>query len=129
MPELVPWLFEAFIDRRSSPPQRLMQNLLVDLTRMVDMRDHPEWERITRPEERMLAMKRAHEGRIQLLAEIPDDRASHVLRYAAKIGAQGAPVTYARVAAAMLPDRYPADGHRTIDIELRGDDREDHEET
>ena len=81
------------------------------------------------PKERLLAMKRAHEGRVQILAEIPDDRASHVLRYAAKIGAQEALVTYARVAAAMLPDRYPADGHRTIDIELRGDDREDHEET
>jgi hypothetical protein len=79
------------------------------------------------PEERLLAMKGAHERRVEILAAVPEDRASHVVRYGAKIGAQESAVTYARVAAAMLPDRYPADGHRTIDIELRGDDHEDHE--
>jgi SMODS-associated and fused to various effectors sensor domain len=79
------------------------------------------------PEDRLVLMKNAHERRVDLLAAIPQDRASHVLRYAAKIGTQESAVTYARVAAAMLPDRYPADGHRTIDIELRGDDHEDHE--
>jgi SMODS-associated and fused to various effectors sensor domain len=79
------------------------------------------------PEDCLLAMKGAHEQRVEILAGVPEHRASHVLRYGAKIGAQESAMTYARVAAAMLPDRFPANGHQTIDIEVRGDDHQDHE--
>lgn len=72
------------------------------------------------PEERLQEIKRSHEVRIATLADIRPDRGSHVLRYAANIGDHQAPITYDEVAAAMLPERYPAEGRRMIDIELRG---------
>jgi hypothetical protein len=79
------------------------------------------------PEERMLAMKAAHEQRVETVTAIDDDRASHVLRYAANIGAHESPVAYEQISAAMLPGRYPADGRRTLDIEIRGSAHQDHE--
>ena len=78
-------------------------------------------------EERLLAMKTTHEQRVETVTAIDDDRASHVLRYAANIGGHESPVAYGQISAAMLPDRYPADGHRTIDIEIRGSAHQDHE--
>jgi hypothetical protein len=71
------------------------------------------------PEERLQAMKAAHERRIEIVASIDESRASHVLRYAANIGGHESPVAYEHISAAMIPERYPADG-RPIDIELRG---------
>jgi hypothetical protein len=79
------------------------------------------------PEARLLAMKAAHEDRIKMVTGIDQDRASHVLRYAANIGAHDSPVAYEHVSAAMLPDRYPAEGRRVIDIALTGSRFEDHE--
>jgi hypothetical protein len=79
------------------------------------------------PEERLLAMKAAHEARVDTVTDIGEDRASHILRYAANIGGHESPVAYEQVSAAMLPQRYPADGRRTIDIELRGSTLQDHE--
>ncbi|MEQ1869720.1 MAG: SAVED domain-containing protein [Vicinamibacterales bacterium] len=79
------------------------------------------------PENRLLAMKAAHEGRIEIVSAIQEDRASHVLRYAANIGSHESPVAYEQISVAMIPSRYPAEGRRTIDIELRGIDRRDHE--
>jgi hypothetical protein len=79
------------------------------------------------PEGRLLAMKAAHERRIEIVTTITDDRASHVLRYAANIGEHTSPVTYDQIATAMLPSRYPADGRHTIDIELRGSAHSDQE--
>lgn len=78
------------------------------------------------PETRLLAMKQKHEDRIAVAAAIAPDRASHVLRYAAKIGDRESLVSYPDVAAAMLPERFPADG-RSIDIELTGFPLEDHD--
>jgi hypothetical protein len=78
------------------------------------------------PEERLKAMKTAHERRIDIVTAIDESRASHVLRYAANIGAHESPVAYEQVSAAMIPERYPADG-RSIDIELRGTAYQDHE--
>jgi hypothetical protein len=49
------------------------------------------------------------------------------LRYAANIGGHESPVAYEQISIAMLPERYPADGRRTIDIELRGSTLQDHE--
>ena len=79
------------------------------------------------PEERLLAMKGVHEDRIETVTGIDEDRASHVLRYAANIGAHDSPVAYEHIRSAMLPDRYPAEGRRVIDIALAGSRLEDHE--
>jgi hypothetical protein len=79
------------------------------------------------PEERLLAMKAGHERRVEIVTAIDDDRASHVLRYAANIGGHDSPVAYEQISAAMIPDRYPADGRRTLDIEIRGSAHQDHE--
>lgn len=79
------------------------------------------------PEERLIAIKAAHEERIETVTGIEADRASHVLRYAANIGAHEFPVAYEHVSVAMLPDRYPAEGRRVIDIALAGSRFEDHE--
>ena len=78
------------------------------------------------PEERLKAMKAAHERRIEIVTAIDESRASHVLRYAANIGGHESPVAYEHISAAMIPERYPADG-RPIDIELRGTALQDHE--
>ena len=84
-------------------------------------------EKDQHPESRLLAMKEAHERRIETVAAIGEDRASHVLRYAANIGGHESPVHYEQIAAAMQPERYPAEGRRTLDIELLGSARQDHE--
>jgi hypothetical protein len=72
-------------------------------------------------------MKAGHERRVEIVTAIDDDRASHVLRYAANIGGHDSPVAYEQISAAMIPDRYPADGRRTLDIEIRGSAHQDHE--
>ena len=71
------------------------------------------------PEQRLLDMKAAHEERIAIVSAITPDRASHVLRYGAKIGQHELPVSFSAVRGAMLPKRYPADG-RSIGIEIVG---------
>ena len=84
-------------------------------------------EKEQHPEERLLLMKTEHERRIETTTDITHERASHVLRYAARIGNRETPMAYEEVAAGMLPERYPAEGRRTIDIEIRGTDYRDHE--
>lgn len=79
------------------------------------------------PEQRLLDIKAAHERRIEIVGEIAPDRASHVLRYGAKIGAHDSVLSFSRVRTAMLPDRYPADG-RSIGIEIAGSATTDGEE-
>lgn len=81
---------------------------------------------IGHPEQRLLEMKAAHENRIRIVTAIDADRASHVLRYGAKIGAHESLVSFERVSLAMLPDRYPAAG-RSIGIEILGNAAEDGE--
>lgn len=71
------------------------------------------------PEARLLEMKAAHEKRISDLTAMQDDRASHALCIGANIGSHESPVSFSRIRAAMLPERYPADG-RAIQIETRG---------
>jgi hypothetical protein len=71
------------------------------------------------PEARLLEMKQAHERRIEILTDITDDRASHVLCYAANVGAHEALIAFDSVRAAMLPEKYPAEG-RPIKIEMLG---------
>ena len=78
-------------------------------------------------EGRLLLMKAEHEARVETTTAVAHDQASHVLRYSATIGNRETPMAYEEVATAMLPDRYPAAGRRTIDIEIRGTDYRDHE--
>ena len=80
------------------------------------------------PEQRLLQIKADHELRISTLTEVRPERASHVLRYAANIGRHQSPVLYEEIAFAMLPDRYPAEGRQTLDIELLGSSRTDDEQ-
>jgi hypothetical protein len=87
--------------------------------------DHDERE--GHPEQLLLEMKAAHEERNHIVTEIRPERASHVLRYGARIGLNESPISYDRVAIAMLPERYPADG-RSIGIEIRGSIIDDGEE-
>lgn len=79
------------------------------------------------PEGRLLEMKAAHERRIEITTTIDEDRASHVLRYAASIGGHESLVAYEQIRGAMLPERYPAEGHQTIDIEILGSSQQDHD--
>ena len=84
-------------------------------------------ERDNYPEERLLEMKRLHEERIEILTEIAPERATHVLRYGAKIGTKESLITYSMVREAVLPLRYPAGG-RSIGIEILGNAATDGEE-
>jgi hypothetical protein len=67
----------------------------------------------------LLAMKVEHESRIAMLTGIDLDRASHVLRFAASIGANEALVSTQAIFSAMPPDHHPASG-QTIDLEMIG---------
>jgi hypothetical protein len=77
-------------------------------------------------EEVLVAMKRRHEARIRTVTGIDEDLGSHVIRYAAKIGANESPVEKGAVKWSMIPDRYPLDdGWIDLDLvtlELRDDD-------
>ena len=79
------------------------------------------------PESRLLAIKADHERRNAIATDIDGDRASHVLRYAANIGQHESPVAYEQMSIAMLPDRYPATGRQTLDLEMLGCAIQDHE--
>jgi SMODS-associated and fused to various effectors sensor domain len=71
------------------------------------------------PEAVLLAMKVEHENRINVVAAIDEDRASHVIRFGANIGENEALVSTRAIFAAMPPDYHPASG-QTIDLELVG---------
>lgn len=79
------------------------------------------------PEERLMAIKAEQERRMTIVTGIDADRASHVLRYGAKIGSRESPLAFEHLSEAMLPDRYPAEGRQTIDIEMLGVAAEDDE--
>jgi hypothetical protein len=76
-------------------------------------------ELVNYPEQKLLDMKAAHEDRVSTLTDITSDRASHVLRYGAKIGLNESPVSFKRVRLAMAPRWYPAGG-TSIGIEILG---------
>lgn len=79
------------------------------------------------PEPVLLAMKAEHEDRIEIVTDMDVDRVSHVVRFAANIGMRDSLVSTRSIFSAMPPDHHPAEG-RTIDIELAGSERQDHEE-
>lgn len=102
---------------RSSVLAKSLENLMLLCAKhhkLVDvdgLADHPEDD--------LLAMKAEQESRIALLTGIDQDRASHVLRYAASIGSNEALVSTDAIFAAMPPDHHPATG-QTIDLEMIG---------
>lgn len=78
------------------------------------------------PEAVLLAMKDAHEARVETNAGIDEERASHVLRFGATIGGNEALVSTQAIFSAMPPDRHPA-SRQTIDLELVGSTYRDNE--
>jgi len=76
------------------------------------------------PEDVLVAMKREHESRIEMVTDMDADRAAHVLRFAATIGQMESLVSTKAIFAAMPPDRHPAE-RRTIDIELSSEIKDD----
>ena len=79
------------------------------------------------PEQRLLDIKAEHEERVAIVTSIAADRASHVLRYGAKIGNHDSPVAFPRVRVAMLPMRYPLQ-NQSIGIRISGSALTDGEE-
>lgn len=78
------------------------------------------------PESLLLQMKAEQEQRICRNVAIQPDRASHVIRFAARIGENPALVSTRDIHEAMLPDHHPA-VRETIDLELVGATFGDHE--
>jgi len=78
------------------------------------------------PENVLLEMKAEHEDRIAIVTGIAEERAAHVIRFAADIAKRDALISTRSIFSAMPPDHHPAEG-RTIDIELAGCDYADHE--
>lgn len=79
------------------------------------------------PESVLLEMKGEHEDRITIVTGMAQERAAHVLRFAADIGQRDALVSTRSIFMAMPPDHHPAES-RTIDIELAGCEYTDDEE-
>lgn len=59
--------------------------------------------------ERLRTMKDSHEQRVELLGALGPEKRSHVVLYGANIGQHNAPLSLAKAADAMLPERYPAE--------------------
>ncbi len=79
------------------------------------------------PEAVLLEMKHEHEERIAIVSGIDRDRASHVIRFGADIGANESLVSTRAIFAAMPPDHHPA-SRQTIDLALTGSTYRDDEE-
>lgn len=77
-------------------------------------------------EARLLEIKERHEARIRIVSGIDESRATHVIRYAARIGVNESPVAKNAVEFAMLPNSYPLDGG-WIDLDLATLDLADHD--
>jgi hypothetical protein len=98
-----------------------MMLLCYEHHRLIDVEDEPG-----HPEPLLLAMKAAHEERIDILTGLTADRQTHLLTYGAPIGSLEAPLSYQSVRMTVLPDRYPAGG-RAIHLEMKGCRYVDHE--
>jgi hypothetical protein len=71
------------------------------------------------PETLLREMKKEHEDRMRTVTAIGADRATHIVRYGARVGDHTSAVSYELVRTAVLPDWYPADAS-SIAIELLG---------
>ena len=79
------------------------------------------------PEEQLLAMKHAHEDRIDSVTSIQEDKGTHILLFGARIGEHDCPVRYNLAKKAVLPDRYPLEKHG-IPLNMVGCSFKDHEQ-
>lgn len=82
---------------------------------------------IEHPAERLLAMKKVHEEKIELLSSIIPEKRSHIILYGANIGAHGSPLSYKEAASTLLPDRYPV-STRAIELGMKNNVYQDHTE-
>jgi hypothetical protein len=89
--------------------------------RLIDVEDEAD-----HPEQLLLAMKAAHEERIEILTGLTQDRQTHIFTFGAPIGSLEAPLSYQSVRMAVLPERYPACG-RAIHLEMMECRYRDHE--
>lgn len=71
------------------------------------------------PEERLLAMKRAHEDRIVSVTDIQNDMGTHIILYGARIGEHDCPVRFELAKQAVLPNRYPLEQYG-IELHIAG---------
>lgn len=76
------------------------------------------------PAPRLLAMKKDHEQRIDLLTSITPDKKSHVVLFGARIGEHSSPLSFNNALQAMIPDHYPASPH-AVEIGLKNSTFED----
>ena len=79
------------------------------------------------PEDRLRAMKRAHESRIASVIDIQNDMGTHLLLYGARIGEHDCPVNFDLSKQAVLPDRYPLE-KQGIPLNMVGCSFHDHEQ-
>jgi hypothetical protein len=102
---------------RSPQLSRSLENLMLLCARhhkLIDVEAVADY-----PEPVLLAMKAEHEARIATVTGIDEDRASHVVRFAASIGENEALVSTQAIFAAMPPDHHPASG-QTLDLDMVG---------
>jgi hypothetical protein len=90
--------------------------------RLVDRADVPG-----HPVDRLVAMKELHEARIELVTALGPEKRSHVVLYGANIGQHNAPLSMAKAAEAILPDRYPAES-RPIELGMVNSAMKDRDE-
>jgi len=76
---------------------------------------------------KLIAMKKAHEERVELLTGIKPEKRSHVVLYGAKVGQHTSPLQFSQATAAILPDFYPSMS-RALEIGLKAS-FEDHTES
>lgn len=74
--------------------------------------------------ERLIAMKKAHEDRIELLTGLAPDMRSHVVLYGAKIGQHSSPLQFKSAIEAILPIFYPSMA-RPLEIGLKASFEDD----
>jgi hypothetical protein len=78
------------------------------------------------PEERLQRMKRDHEHRMELLTGITPERQTEILMYGANVGMHASPLSFVKAAAAVIPDRYPANATGTV-LGMSGSEIRDHD--
>ena len=76
------------------------------------------------PEARLIAMKRAHEARLEIATGVTPEKQSHIVLYGANIGDHAAALGFERVAGAMAPAWFPAEA-RGIELGTRNNSATD----
>lgn len=60
---------------------------------------------------RLLAMKEAHERRMEIVTQVQSSKASHIILYGANIGNHQSPLSYREGSHAIMPAHLPAQSH------------------